>query len=154
VRGFTLIELIIVLLIMSVAAGLAGIIVSRGSGELELRVLTKNIATTLRYARNHAISEKKVISFVVWSDKKTYGLYDNFGQNADNDDVSPVVSKTIPEQLAVVFDNREDFRRIDFTPRGFSTGGTIEVKNQKGTKYYIVVNRITGRTEVIKDDDL
>jgi general secretion pathway protein H len=152
VRGFTLIELIIVLVILSIASTLAGILITRGPGELELRSLAKHMATTLNYARNQAISEKKVYSFVILAEEKAYGLYANFDQDTDSEKPLPVVYESIPEKLTVVFENREEFKRIDFTPRGISSGGIIEIRDQKGRKFILNVNRITGRTEVNRED--
>jgi general secretion pathway protein H len=151
VRGFTLIELIIVLVILSVASTLAGILISRGPGELELKSLARHMATTLNYARNQAISEKKVYSFIILPYENAYGLYSDLDQESVSEKPAPVVYESIPEKLTVVFENREEFKRIDFTPRGISSGGIIEIRDQKGRKYILNVNRITGRVEVNRE---
>jgi prepilin-type N-terminal cleavage/methylation domain-containing protein len=151
--GFTLIELLIVLLILVVALGLAGILVNRGSGNLELKTFTKHMATTLRYARNQAISEKKVHSFIFSDDKNTYGLYADIFFDKDPEAETALVYKTIPESLTVTFENKDEYKRIDFYPRGISSGGKISISNQKNKRFFIIVNRLTGNVEIQKDDN-
>lgn len=151
-RGFTLLELIIVLVILSVASGLVGVLVFSGSGNLELKRVTKHIAATLRYGRNRAVSEKKVYSFIVWGDERAYGLYADIPPEADFDESNPLVLKKLPDSLFVMIEGDEENQRIDFTPRGDSSGGTLEVRGKKENRFLIVVNRITGRVAVSSDE--
>jgi general secretion pathway protein H len=147
--GFTLIELIIVLFIIGVALGLVGILVHRGSSELELKTFTKDVSATLRYARSHAITEKKFYSFIILKDKEAYGLYADFSINEDFfEEATPVVYKTIPKPLQIIFENRAEYLRIDFFPQGNSSGGIVEITNQKGKTFFIIVNKVTGRVGV------
>jgi len=149
-NGFTLIELIIVLIIIAVASSLVGIFILRGSGNLELKSFTKYVSASLRYARNLSVAEKKVYSLIIWKDKGAYGLYADLTHIDDIEEASPVFQKNIPELLQIIFDNGADHLRIDFFPRGDSSGGAIEITNQKGAAFLIMVNRITGRIVVTK----
>lgn len=151
--GFTLIELIIVLMIIGISLGLVGIFVNKGSGNLELKRVAKEIATTLKYARNRAVSEKKVYSFVISESKGTYSLYasDIAGDNEDNEAES-VMSKILPDNLKVNFKEREDDSyKIYFFPGGNSTGGVIDIRNQAGRGLLVTVNRVTGKVEITKN---
>lgn len=148
--GFTLIELIIVLLIIGIALGLVGVLIYRGTSDLELKRFTKNVSATLRYARSHAIAEKRVYSFIIWENKGVYGLYVDSSYNDDMEEATPVIYKPIPKLLQTIFENRADYLRIDFFPQGNSSGGIIEIKNQKGKALVIIVNKVIGRVEVKK----
>jgi general secretion pathway protein H len=148
-KGFTLIELLVVLIIIATASALVGIALYRGSGNLELKTFTRDISATLRYARSHAISEKKIYTFLLWEDKRAYGLYADLPYG-DIEDKIPVIYKPIPEQLQPVFKNRGSSIRIDFFPLGNSTGGVIEIESREGKGFFIKVNKITGRVEITK----
>lgn len=147
--GFTLIELVIVLIIIGIATGLAGIYIGSSSDNLALRTFTKDVSAILRYARNHAASEKVTYHFIIDIEEKMYRLY---ADKVVEDKPLVVINKPIPEELEVIVENTgEDVYDIQFFPRGSSSGGIIEVKNEKGGAYLILVNRITGKVEVEKE---
>jgi general secretion pathway protein H len=144
--GFTLVEIVIVLIIMAVGAALAGIAITSSSG-LTIRTFTRELSATLRYARNHAVSEKHAFCFVINMDDGMYRLY---GEEVDEEgELLPVIEKPIPEDLEVVINTEdEDFFEVEFFPHGNTSGGVIEVQNQKGKVYFIAINRLSGKIEV------
>ncbi len=155
-KGFTLIELIIVLFVIGIASGLVGIVISRSSGNFELKNFTKDISTVLRYARNQAVTEKKTYCFFIDSDERMFRLYAEKGKDGAedaNEDSSgkytQVLHKPIPGELEMTIRGRDkDSSFIEFFSVGNSTGGVVKVVNQKGTVYSVTVNRITGKVEV------
>ncbi|MBI5676411.1 MAG: GspH/FimT family pseudopilin [Nitrospirae bacterium] len=151
--GFTLIELIIVLMIIGISLGLVGMFVNQGASNLELKRVTKEIATTLRYARNQAVSEKKVYSFVIRESDGTYSLYAaDTAEHNEDDAAQSVMNRTLPDKLKVNFDERgEGSLRIDFFPGGNSTGGVIDIRNQADRNLLVTVNRLTGKVEIRKN---
>lgn len=146
--GFTLIEIIIVLFIIGLATGIVGIVISMGSGSLETRTFTREISSALRYARNHAVSEKKIYCFVIDKDEQALRLY---SEDTDYKNVVLVLDKDIPEELEVnLQDSDEESSYMEFFPHGNSTGGVIRVMDRKGSGFYITVNRVTGKLQVEK----
>ncbi|RJQ56918.1 MAG: prepilin-type N-terminal cleavage/methylation domain-containing protein [Nitrospiraceae bacterium] len=151
-RGFTLIELLIVLFIIGIASGLIGIIISRNSGNFELKNLAKDLSAVLRYARNQAITEKKMYCFFIDSDERMYRLYAGKDKDKEKDDEDEefvqVLGKPIPGEMRIsVMGKDPDSSFIEFFPAGNSTGGVVEVVNMKGAVYNVMVNRITGKVE-------
>ncbi len=145
-KGFTLIELLVVLIVIGIASSLIGIFVYSGIDNVRLNTFAREISSTLRYARTHAVSEKKTYSFIIHGKEKAYGLYAGSG---------PVIYKQFPSdklQAALKGSSEEDIR-IDFSLYGSSTGGTIEVKGTDGPIWHISVNRVTGKVEVGKVKD-
>jgi len=147
--GFTLIELIIVLFIMGISAGLVGIAINRSSGNHQLKTFAKEVSAVLRYARSHAVAEKKTYCFYIDRDERMFKLYtDNTSKDSDEKYVQ-VISKSIPEELQIALTGRDaESSFIEFFPIGNSTGGIVEVSNQKEKTYSVTVNRITGKVEV------
>lgn len=149
--GFTLIEIVIVLIIIGIASALVGVLVGRGSVNLELRTFSKDVSAVLRYARNHSVAEKKKYCFVI---NKNEGVYKLFSVDSeDGEKTDPVISKPIPEKLLMTKQGEDaDEPFIEFFPQGNSSGGVIEIENQKGKVLFINVSRITGKVEVEKGE--
>ncbi len=146
--GFTLIEIIIVLFIIGIATGLVGIMVSGGSGGLEVRTFTKDLTNVFRYARNHAVSEKKIYCFVIDTDKHSFTLYK---EEFDYSGKETAFQKDIPDEVEVrVLDADNESQFLEFFPHGNSSGGVIEISNNEGVTYYITINRITGKLKIEK----
>jgi len=144
--GFTLVEVVIVLIIMAVGAALAGIAITSSSG-LTMKTFARELSATLRYARNHAVSEKHAFCFVINKDE---GLYRLYGKKVDEEGkLIPVIEKPIPEDIEMVINNEdEDFFEVEFFPHGNTSGGVIEVQNKRGKVLLIAVNRLSGKIEV------
>ncbi|HUT85120.1 MAG TPA: prepilin-type N-terminal cleavage/methylation domain-containing protein, partial [Thermodesulfobacteriota bacterium] len=56
-KGFTLIELIIVLVIVSIMAAMVSPTISRSLASLQLKTAARKVAAALRYARTQAIAQ-------------------------------------------------------------------------------------------------
>ncbi|MHC4184236.1 MAG: GspH/FimT family protein, partial [Planctomycetota bacterium] len=148
--GFTLVELVIVLLLIGIASGLVSIYVGKSSGSLEIKKFSKDLYSVLRYARTRAVSEKQKYCFVIDKNDGKYRLYTD-SNTADKEEEAPVpvLDKLIPEDVQVIMDGSvEDQHYIEFFPRGNTSGGVIEIKNEKGTTYFITVNKITGKVRM------
>jgi len=147
-RGFTLIEIIIVLFIIGIATGLVGIMVSSNSGNLEVRTFTKELSAVLRYARSHAVSEKKSYCFVIDREEEMYRLYvHGAGEEKEAD---TVISKSIPEEIEIIRSENDEEVDIEFFPQGNSTGGVMQVARDGKVDFLVIINKITGRVEVEK----
>ena len=147
--GFTLIELIIVLFLVGIIAGLAGLYIGKDTGSLELKKFTKEVSAVMRSARNHAVSEKKIYCFVIDNDELMLRL---FSEDTDYTNVTLVMEKEIPEELQVdLLGSGREAAYVEFFPGGSTTGGVIEITNMKGSRFLISVNRITGKLIVEKE---
>ncbi len=152
--GFTLLEIIIVMVIMGISLGIAGIMISKNKGSVEIKTFTKEISSFLRYARSHAVSEKKMYCLVIEQEEGVLRLfYDkkNVEDDEGNGRFATVMSRTIPDDLEIILqDDDSKAPCIEFFPLGNSTGGVLEISNEKGTTYLISINMITGKIEVEK----
>ena len=148
-NGFTLIELIIVLFLLGIAAGLAGLYIGKGTGSLELKKFTKEVSAVMRYARSHAVSEKKIYCFVIDRDEQKLRLY---SEDTDYTNIILVKDREIPGDLNVdLLGKGREAAYVEFFPGGNTTGGVIEITNSKGSRFLIMVNRITGKLKVEKE---
>jgi general secretion pathway protein H len=139
-RGFTLFEMMIVLVILGLALGL---VLSRGSWRspgLEARAVADRIAGALRLARSQAIA----------SDRPVYLVYDA-AAHAMAVDGGAIFS--LPPDIAVAMTAINSERvgnrlaRIGFAPDGSSTGGQI-VFAHGVDRFTIGVDWLTGRVSL------
>jgi prepilin-type N-terminal cleavage/methylation domain-containing protein len=153
--GFTLLEITIVMIIMGIALGVVGMLISKDRGSLEAKTFTKELSAVLRRARSNAVTEKKTYCFVIDKEERVFRLYTDKTKDKDDDGengkFTVVTSKSIPEELEMIVQGDDsDFPFIEFFPQGNSTGGVLEISNEKGTTYFISVNMITGKLDVEK----
>jgi general secretion pathway protein H len=150
-NGFTLIELIIVLIIITIGATLVGIYIGGGREGLQIRSFAKDIAATLRYARNQAVSEKILYCFVIDAKDSMYRLYRV--NNEAEGDIQLIIDKPIPEDINVfIGEPGRDVYDIEFFPQGNTSGGEIEVAGKSGRSIRIKVHMISGKVEVTSGD--
>lgn len=140
-RGFTLLELLLVLLLLGLVYGLVGPMLSEGSPGLEMKAAARQLAAGLRKARSTAVAERREAvltldvearSFSVTGDPKLYAL---------------------PKRLELGLftaqseQPREKVASIRFFPDGTSTGGRITVATG-AAKQLVDVDWVTGRVAI------
>lgn len=141
-RGFTLFELLLVLLLLILVYGLAGPMLTGGSVGLEMKSAARQLAAGFRKARSLAAAERRetvlVIdvearSFSVTGDAKRYPL-----------PVSLNYSLFTAETELV----RAQAGAIRFFPDGSSTGGRVTVSSGDN-RLMIDVDWLTGRVAIL-----
>lgn len=170
--GFTLLELVAVLFIIAMAAALVGPSIGRSFGQLRLKAATRDLAALCRFARIQAITHQGVVEVVLDRRTNTYWLrgpdriishLGGVDQAATAEDPSqpwlarmrqarirPLpVGLTLRSVILSAGSLREDERgTIAFFPQGSSTGGEIEVADEKGRGYRIVVDPTIGLVRI------
>jgi prepilin-type N-terminal cleavage/methylation domain-containing protein len=133
-RGFTLLELLLVLFIMGLSAA---VVMSSGSRMQEKSMFNaeaRKLYLTVKHAREISIIERMNIVFKVDKEAKKYWI-------AYEDDKTSE-THSIPQKLTI---EGED---IIFFPKGNSSGGRIEIGNEKGQKYEVTVDQVFGTPSV------
>ena len=68
-KGFSLLELIVVLMLVALAAGVVMPSFSRGWKGLEMETAGRDLMTRMRHARSQAISKQKVFRMILHKDE-------------------------------------------------------------------------------------
>ena len=124
--GFTLIEVLIVVVIMAIGALLAIPMISSGS-DFQLRAAANIIASDLEYAKSLAITNQDNYSVIFDSDNESYQLKDSSGNVVDD----PVrASGTI----SVDFSTDSRFSQVDIFTALFDSTDTVTY-DYLGTPY-------------------
>ena len=132
--GFTLLELLVVLVIVALAGSIIAFGVGGGLENMRLRTASKQLAAVLRHARDQAASLKTKISVQVDQEKRSVvvqgGGYD------------------LPEDVQV-----KESVTVEFFPSGGSSGGEVVLENRRGRSYRISVDRLTGVPRILQRED-
>lgn len=142
-RGFTLVEVVVVLMIVALALALIGTSISRSISGAEMREVARKVTASLRYTRTKAILSKSEQVFLVDTESRTY-------RAADRDAVQ------LPEEILVELNTArseltsETAGGIRFYPDGGSTGGNLRLE-ANGRIYQVSVAWLTGEASLQKD---
>jgi general secretion pathway protein H len=173
-RGFTLLELIVVLVIISLMSAFVAPKLAGPMSNLDLKTASQKISASLRYVRSHAASEKTTYVALFDFDKNRLVIINppsvkgdfninNRGavdgapaERPDNEKDRSGGLKTYNLPDGVKFakgaskegDVNSGFFRIFFFPSGGSSGGEITVANERGRQYKITVDFITGTVQL------
>jgi general secretion pathway protein H len=144
-RGFTLVELLVVMIIVALALALVGTSISRSVTGAEMRTAARKVAANLRYTRTQAILQKSEQVFLVDAENRTF-------QAPEREVVE------LPEGMRVALTTArseltdENVGGIRFYPDGGSTGGYVELESDNRI-YKVSVAWLTGETTVERTDE-
>lgn len=140
-RGFTLLELIIVLLISVLGFAVVGSNISSGNQSTRLQAAARDIASALRYARGQALVGGKTVGVSINLDDNSYRI--------DNRDKVYYLDKAIEVSLTVAEEEfaEEQAGSVRFFADGSSTGGRITLEWGKQLRR-VDVNWITGAVTI------
>ena len=135
-RGFTLVELLFVMVIVALALALVGTSISQSISGAEMRTAARKVTAAMRYTRTKAILSKSEQVFHLDTESLQYTAGDR----------EPV---ELPEGMQVELNTArseltsETAGGIRFFPDGGSTGGNVRLE-ANGRIYRVNVNWLTG----------
>jgi len=158
-RGFTLIEVVIVLILISLSAALVIPGFARFAKSVELRATAKKVSGLLRYYRNEAVQRGRVYQVLFDFNLREIRVQsvEIVKGNEQNEEVEEmrfqqrypmpvdiqVKEMRIPASLYV-----SEYPAIEFYPNGSSNGGSFILDLQNSRGYWIRVHFLTGIVEV------
>jgi len=168
--GFTLLELIVVLFILTLLTALVAPAFNRSFGQAQLKAAARDLAALCRFARTQAIISQVVLEVVLDRRTNSYWLRRPdpiVGDLRDSDRVAPAQNleqsiqnrearvRSLPAGVtlkSVIIETgpllEEERGAITFFPEGSSTGGEIWLADEKGRGYRIVVDSSVGLVHV------
>lgn len=141
-RGFTLLEIVLVLAIIALATLLAAAALTGGADGLRLRSAAKEIAAQLRFTRAQAIATGEPQRFVI--DPRAHAWTAPKGRHGE-----------LPRKLAIVFTGAREAQpaqgqgAIAFFPDGASTGGRVRLELGDAA-WQVDVAWLTGQVQVAR----
>jgi len=139
-RGFTLVELMVVMIIVALIMGMVATSMSHSVSSAEARATVRELVASLRYTRARAILDKSEQVFEVNTEDRSYQA-----PGRKLVELPEGVDVTITTARSEI--TAEDVAGIRFFPDGGSTGGHIELTvNEK--EYRVNVAWLTGETSL------
>ena len=144
-QGFTLIELTVVLLIVVLGFSVIGTNISSGNQSSQLKALTRDLASALRYGRGQALISHDEIIIAINLAENSYKI--------SNREKVYHFSDEVEVTLLIAQDEfkDEDTGQLRFYADGSSSGGRITL--EWGNLVNVIdVNWLSGKVEINKDD--
>lgn len=140
--GFSLIELIAVIVLIATATALAATVMTAGLPGQQLRSAAREVAAQLRYTRAQAIVTGKSQVFFI---------------NADNHDWTAPNHRhgTLPDKIGIVATSarieqpERGVAAFRFFPDGSSTGGRLKLQRDRAA-WQLDIDWLTGQVEVTR----
>ncbi len=158
-RGFTLIELVIVLVLISLSIALVTPSLGRISGSLELKSTAKKISALLRHSRSEAIQKGNVQQVLFDRDLReiriqgTESPEEQKGKEEQRTKTGPQKYRLpggiqIKEVTTGSPQYSADFPTVEFYPNGASNGAAITLDRENHRALRITVHFLTGLVAV------
>lgn len=139
-RGFTLIELMVVLIILGIASSMIFMSVGKGMLGARGRGLLKAFSKKLTEARAMSIGQGRPVYFLIYGDERAFGIE---GKGREE----------IPEDVEVRGEGVKDYDdgvyAICFFPDGSTSGGAIILSMPDGKEYRFEIDRFFGAIKLI-----
>jgi len=141
-RGFTLLEILVVLVLIGLMVSMVGLSLSKSVSRTEVRNASRNVLSAIRYTRTRALVTHKEQVLMIDLEKRTVSAPDQ----------KPV---QLPEgiELGMITAEREQQSEtvagIRFFPDGGSTGGKILLTVGE-REYEIHIQWLTGEARLVK----
>lgn len=156
--GYTLIELLIVMSVIAMVAGLGVPFFARSFERAELKSTAGQVASLMRMARQEAIARKTVFSAVIDPGQKAaYVIDGRFDAGKPPGAFNGAVVK-IPD-VAKVWTPHGERLLLEFSPAGTATACDIAVTSAKAADakdeggYRITLDPLSGRARVIHNGE-
>ncbi len=147
--GFSLLELVVVLLLLGLASVLVAPSFTGGLSGLQLETSTRDVITLMRHARSQAIAKQQVFRVVIGEEDPLslkYFLTNDFGET--------VQERELPKGFQFeVGDDEKLPLTVSFYPNGRSTGASFGIKNKQGKAHSILVDSVTGFAKLERKSD-
>lgn len=160
-RGFTLLELILVIVILSLSLVLIPPSLSRISKTTELKGAAQKIAAILRHSRSEAVHKGRIYQVSLQSEQRQVQVQElkpTEEEKAKEPESPPPRLFSLPDGIFIreieLNPSRSisEFPTIEFYPSGGSNGGSFLVKGEAQKGYRIKIHWISGMVEIEKID--
>jgi prepilin-type N-terminal cleavage/methylation domain-containing protein len=141
-RGFTLLELILVLLIISMVLAVSYPALTRGSAGISLRTTGRDVLATFRFARDTAVTQQIGMHLAIDRRNRELILTDSIG-----DGVRRYVLPADVEISRFASDRTEifdDVLTLRFFPNGSADSVEVLLRSSSGSLLRIISDPITG----------
>ena len=143
-RGFSLMELVVVLAILAIGAAVVAAGVGRAADDIRARSEIGAVAAFLRAAREHAVTRGQAMEVRV--DDETHTLVMRLTGHAGDSAVQATRAVSSLVRIAA----GPSAPSVTFLPHGMSTGARFSLATPGARAYVITVDALTGRVSTAR----
>ena len=153
-RGFSLIETVVVVVLLSLAVALVAPSLSKFSRSVELKVAAKKVSGFLRYYRSEAVNKGEVFQVLFDPDLRVVKVQRLESTEEKGEGKPPQTIYSLPQGVHLKEIKVEspqytsDLPTVEFYPNGGSNGGTILLDSEDRRGYRIRIHFLTGMVEI------
>ena len=145
-RGFTLLELVIVMALLAFGLAMAVPMLSSGVSKSELKAAASELSAGLRSARGAAVTGNREVEFLLDVEARRYWRAD-WPEERKPKTLAAAIELSLYTARSTQRD--ETTGGIRFYPDGSSTGGRIGLAHGEA-QYYVLVDWFTGRVSLVE----
>jgi general secretion pathway protein H len=153
-RGFSLIETVVVVVLLSLAVALVAPSLSKFSRSVELKAAAKKVSGILRYYRSEAVNKGQVYQVLFDPDLREVKVQPMESTEEKGEAKPPQKIYSLPEGIHLKEIKVEppqyssDLPTVEFYPNGGSNGGTILLDSEDRKGFRIKIHFLTGMVQV------
>lgn len=153
-RGFSLIETVVVVVLLSLAVALVAPSLSKFSRSVELKAAAKKVSGILRYYRSEAVNKGQVYQVLFDPDLREVKVQPMESTEEKGEGKPPQKIYSLPQGIQMKEIKVEspqyssDLPTVEFYPNGGSNGGTILLDSEDRKGYRIRIHFLTGMVKV------
>lgn len=140
-QGFTLLELLVVLMVMVLGLSVVGVNLSQRSDGTRLQASATELMSALRYARGQALGSQKEVTLNLDLATNSYTISSRGKRRFLGKNIA-ITLTTAQRDI-----DHSQKGKIRFFPDGSSTGGRI-ILQQDRLKWQLDINWLTGHVEI------
>ena len=141
-QGFTLMELVIVVVVIALVLAVSYPSLSRGSAAIKLRSTGRDVLNTFRYAREKAVTEQTGMRVTVDREKQELILSDDLGDGRRTYRLSDGVR--IQRLVLGGTEVTEGPLVVRFLPNGSAENAEVLLQSKTGSYLRVITDPITG----------
>ena len=144
-RGFTLLELIVTLAVLALAAAVVTPAIGRGTDALQARADVAGFAATLRHARERAINMQRTHRVVIDPASRRVAIV---AAGATDEEKEFRETRTLSQKLSI--EPAQGSGDVTFDPRGLASAASFKLTSG-GIVYRVKVDPLTGRVRSTRE---
>ena len=143
-RGFTLLELIVTLAVLALAAAVVTPAIGRGTEALQARAEVAGFAATLRHVRERAITTQRPQRISLDTENRQIVIQ---ALQTSDEEKETRETRALPARVTI---DAPRGAEITFDARGMASGGDFRL-TAAGITYRVTVDRLTGRVKSTRE---
>lgn len=140
--GFSLIEVVVVIVLAGLAAALVVPSFSRGLTGIQLEATGRDLITRMKQARSQAIAQQRVFRILIPDRQDEPGGASSYVLANEYEEI--LQAFPLPNDVTLTTDSEIELKQVSFYPNGRSSGGRLIVEHKQGRYLPIVVDPVTG----------